>query len=64
MEQYKGKRRRNILSLRVSDEEFAVIATQANICNKSISDLMREALHSSVGSYHSAHGTNTGERKG
>jgi len=37
--------RRNIVCLRVTDPEFAALAQCSNSTNKSISDLMREALY-------------------
>jgi hypothetical protein len=38
----------HIVSIRITDEELVALASTSNDTNKSISDLMREALHKIV----------------
>ena len=44
MGKYKENPRYHVLSIRISDNEFEALAYESHTSNKSISDLMREAL--------------------
>ncbi len=48
MGKYKKNPKYNIISIRVSDEELKAIAHESQTTNRTISDLMREALHKIV----------------
>ena len=48
MGKYKKNPRYNVLSIRISDEELEALASESHNTNKSISDLMREALYKIV----------------
>jgi ribbon-helix-helix CopG family protein len=48
MGKYKKNPRYNVLSIRISDEELEALASVSHNANKSISDLMREALYQIV----------------
>lgn len=45
MGKYKENPKYNVLSIRISDDELEALASESHNTNKSISDLMREALH-------------------
>ena len=38
----------NIISMRITDEELEALSVESHNTNRSISDLMREALHNRV----------------
>ncbi len=48
MGKYKGKPKYNIISIRITDDELEALASESHNTNRSISDLMREALHKIV----------------
>jgi hypothetical protein len=48
MGKYKKNPKHNVISIRVTDKELEALARESHTTNRSISDLMREALHKIV----------------
>jgi len=48
MGKHKKHPKYHVISMRITDEELAALAVESHTTNKSISDLMREALHTIV----------------
>jgi hypothetical protein len=46
MGKYKENPKYNVLSIRITDDELKALARESHTTNRSISDIMREALHS------------------
>ena len=45
MGKYKENPKYNVLSIRITDDELKALARESHTTNRSISDIMREALH-------------------